>query len=34
MRERVQFPVSPDIKEPARGIIRAGGKGVTVWEKS
>ena len=34
MCERIQFPISPDIKEPARGIIGAGGKSVTIREKS
>jgi len=33
VRERVQLPVSPDIKEPARGIVGAGGKGVAIREE-
>ena len=34
VRERVQLPISPDIKEPTRGIIGTGGKGVTIREES
>lgn len=34
MRERVQFPIGPDIKEPTRGIVGAGGEGVAVREES
>jgi len=33
MCKRVQLPVSPDVEEPARGIVRAGGEGITVREE-
>jgi len=32
--ECIQFPISPNIKEPARGIIGAGGECVTIREES
>ena len=32
--ERVQLPVSPDVKEPARGIVGAGGESVAIGEES
>lgn len=33
VRERIQLPVSPDIKEPARGIVGASGESIAVREE-
>ena len=34
VRECVQLSIGPDIEEPARGIVGAGGEGVAIWEES
>lgn len=34
MGEAVQFAICSDIEQPAGGIIRTSGKGITVGEKS
>lgn len=34
VRERIQLPIGPDIKEPARGIIGTCSESVAVREKS